>query len=148
MAKSRSKSRTGSKKCPKGKIMRKSYSRKSYRRKNGSRVSRARVSSSCVKDMGKKGKTPKSKRVLPKPKKGELRSYGYSTKKSAIARHRSLSRASTGSKDQKLKVIRHLNLIRNYQADPTAKKKMSDDIKWLSKEYKKSKKGSKRRSRK
>ncbi len=116
-----------SKKCSKGKIRRKGYTTKKG----------TRVKSTCVPDKGKKGK---SKKVLPKPSgKLSLRKHGYSTKKKAKARRASLRKASRQKGEDELKVLRHLNLIRNYQSNEKTKKVMSSDVKWLSKQYKKSK---------
>jgi hypothetical protein len=139
-------------KCPPGKILRKSYHRKGHTRKShksgkkhvsGSFVSRTFVPASCVKDRGTPGKTPKSERVLPKiGKKISLRQYGYSVKKNQSKRHETLRKAS--KKEGHLNVLRHLNLVRNYQPqDKTGKsikKKMTKDIEYLSQQYKKYKK--------
>jgi len=132
--------------CPKGKIrrssyMRKSHSRKSYRRSEGvhvrsSYVDRARVPSACVPDKGKPGKTPKSKRILPKFS-GELslRHYGYTTSKSSAERHSALDKAAKATQNP-LEILRHLNLLRNYQADPHAKEVLGKDVKYMSEQYK------------
>jgi len=123
-------------KCPRGTIR-----RKSFRRKSGSRVR-----STCVPDKGRRGKTPPSGRVLPPfDKKMALRKHGYSTKKSTRQRHESLRKASR--QYTPIKVLRHLNLARNYQADTKAKKIMSDDVEYMSKFYSRSKTRSRSRSR-
>ena len=143
-SKRQSKRRKGSKKCPKGQIRRKSYSKKShlrrsYRRKNGSRVKasyvdKAKVSSTCVPDKGAPGKTPLSRQVLPKLGKDvSLRRFGYDTDKSVRGRHEALDKAS--ARHNPLKVIRHLNLARNYQADAKAKRVMGEDVKYMSRQY-------------
>lgn len=130
--------------CPKGKIRRVSYSRKGYTRKaytnkkgsrvHSARISRTRVPSACVKDTGKPGKTPSYKKVLPKPSKNmSLSKYGYSTHKSASIRRQALKKAS-GNKP--LPVLRRLNLLANYQADPTAKAAMREDVEFMSNFYK------------
>lgn len=157
MAKSRSRRQSS---CPRGTIRRKSfnkraYSRKSYTRKSGSRVKAARVSrshvaSTCVPDKGARGKTPASRRVLPKiGRELSLRKYGYSTHKPASKRHESLKKAS--SRSGSLKVLRHLNLLRNYQADDKAKNVLGKDVKYMSQLHratsKKSRKSRTRRSR-
>lgn len=141
---SRKRSRIHSKKCPKGQIRRKahskkSYLRRSYKRKDGTRVKasyvdRAKVPSTCVPDKGAKGKTPLSRQVLPKLRKDiSLRRHGYSVHKSAAARHTALDKASTIHNP--LKVLRHLNLARNYQADEDAEKIMSRDVNYMKKKY-------------
>lgn len=148
---SRKGSRKGSKKCPPGKILRKSYTRKSHVRKSrgrgqsrvkGSHVKKTKVPATCVKDRGKPGKGPKT---LPKfSGKLKLTRYGYSTDKSASARHDALVKAS--KKNNPLEVLRHLNLLRNYQADDPKGRKiakiMGEDVKFMSKYYKNWKRGS------
>lgn len=115
--------------CPPRKISRKAYSRKTS---SGKRVS---VKRTCVPDKGKPGKTPKSKQVLPKPSKEiSLSKYGYSTQKTETKRRASLRAASRDLEDP-LVVLRRLNLIRNYQADPATKRKMSKDVTYMKQEY-------------
>jgi hypothetical protein len=149
--------------CPPGKIRRSSYVRKAHSRKSYSRgskrvpasyVSRTRVPSSCVPDKGAPGKTPSRKRVLPKlGREISLSIYGYETDKSATARHAALKKAS--DKHDPLKILRRLVLLSNYQADPTAKKVMKDDVEFMKKVYQQYKvssgmvgRGSKKSSRK
>jgi hypothetical protein len=107
--------------CPRGYIKRKSFKRKSG----------TKVRSSCVPDTGKPGKTPLSKQILPKfSGKLHLRKYGYTTKKSATQRRNSLKKAS--KQVGKTRVIRHLNLARNYTApELPAYKILSADVKYL-----------------
>jgi len=142
------KSKKSKKSCPKGQIMRRSYSKKghfrrSYRRSDGVKVKPAYISSSkverkCVKDVGQPGKTPLSRQVLPKPgKELSLRKYGYSTDRSDAYRRKSLRRASKDHNE--LKVLKRLNLLRNYQADKHSKEVMSEDVKYMSRLYKKAK---------
>jgi hypothetical protein len=66
-----------------------------------------------------------------------LSDYGYSLSKSEKARKTSLKRAS--KKEGTLPVLRRLNLIRNYTAIDTNKSKMTKDVDYLKKEYKKEK---------
>jgi len=115
--------------CKRGQIK-----RQSYKRSDGTRVKAA-----CVKDVGKPGRTPSKKRILPAPGKDmSLRKYGYSTKKSSRQRRRSLKMAS---KDiGTLPVLRRTVLIANYSKwNEQTEKKMRDDIEYLKKEYKKEK---------
>lgn len=145
--------------CPPGKISRNSYRRKPYVRSNGTKVAGAFVPETCVPDKGKPGKTPQSRKVLPKiGKELSLRKFGYATHESNSDRHEAL-RAAADSTNNPLLVLRHLNLIRNYQADPTAKKIMDEDVAYMSNYYKnnypvarqksrKSRKGSRRSRRK
>lgn len=135
--------------CSKGQIKRRSYTRKShnrrsYRRSDGIRVSAARVSrtsvgTSCVPDKGKLGKTPESKKVLPKlGNEIHLSKYGYHTDLADETRHKALRTASRTH--GALKVLRRLNLIRNYQADIKSKKVMASDVDYMSTFYKRTSK--------
>ena len=122
--------------CPPGHIMRAAYTTK-----KGVHVKRT-----CIKDQGKPGKGPK---ILPAPKEhGLLRSYGYSTHSTDRSRHIALSKASHNDPDKTLKVLRHLNLLANYQANPQIKQTMQKDVKYLSQKHKSSKGGSRKSSRK
>jgi hypothetical protein len=121
MPRSKSKSKGKSKACPKGKIMRKGYTRK-----DGSRVKR-----SCVKDMGKPGKGPKT---LPKiEEEGLLRTYGYKLSDNAAKRKAVLQKAAKA--EGPLKIQRHLNLIRNYTAAGPNKRKLNVDVEVMKKLY-------------
>jgi len=133
--------------CPSGKIERAAYTRKGYQRKSYSKnsgskkrsyISRAYVPKSCVPAKGKAirrgSKTPEREKVLPKiGKELHLRKYGYATNKSDAVRQAALRAASKDNTE--LIVLRHLNLIRNYQADPEAKRIMGKDIKYMSAKY-------------
>ena len=134
--------KTGSRKhsssrCGQGYILRKGYTRSS-----GSHVSAA-----CTPDKGKPGKTPPSRQTLPAFK-GDisLREFDYSTHASTQQRHVALKEAAL--EHGELTVLRHLNLARNYQADPQAKQVMGQDVNFLSKMYKSQRRQSKRGSRK
>jgi hypothetical protein len=164
--------------CPKGQIeregykrkahSRKAHSRKSYKKTNGTKVASSHVrgsyvdttevSPTCVPDKGKSGKTPESEKVLPEPgKELSLSKYGYTTHASSAKRQHALMSASKNT--DPLKVLRRLNLLRNYQADQNAKSKMSSDVEFMKDIYatykikqgrmnKGSKKGSRKGSRK
>ena len=160
-----SRKQSGGLKCPKGEIVRKGYNRKGHSRKSftkksgskvrGSYVSRAHVGPTCVEDRGRSGKGPKR---LPTPKKqGMLRHYGYDTDKSVNERESILRRAARHEKGGALEVLRHLNLIRNLQANDDKGRRVKDamatDIQFLSNLYSKQKHassrgGSKKQSRK
>ena len=116
--------------CKKGQIK-----RHSYKRSDGTHVA-----ATCVKDVGKPGRTPSAKKVLPKPSKDmSLRKYGYSTKKSSRERRKSLKRAS--KEIGTLPVLRRTVLIANYSKwNEPAEVKMREDIEYLKNEYKKEKK--------
>jgi hypothetical protein len=152
-----------SKRCPTGDIVRSAFSKRSYARKAytrttasgkkvripASHVSRSKVGESCVPAKGKailRGKkTPASQKVLPKlDKKIKLTKFGYHTHESTAQRHAALDRAVEAYGN--LKTLRHLNLIDNYMATPSAKKIMRADVAYLSRKYSGSKGGSKRKS--
>lgn len=112
--------------CPSGTIRRRSFQR---RAPNSQR--RVSVRSTCVPDTGAPGKTPANRRILPRP--GDiisLRKFGYSTHSGDRSRQSSLRRAA--ERHGSLKVLRRLNLIRNFQPDPEAKEVMSEDVNYMS----------------
>jgi hypothetical protein len=91
--------------CPPGKILRKAYVRRfktnvrqrGYTVKRGSQLYRAYpkststvVQAACVKDRGLPGKGPQEITPL---RKGELKKYGYSFRKSDLIRHEALRKA-------------------------------------------------------
>lgn len=91
--------------CPPGKILRKAYVRRfrtnirqrGYTVKRGSQLYRAYpkststvVQAACVKDRGLPGKGPQAITPL---RKGELKKYGYSFRKSDLIRHEALRKA-------------------------------------------------------
>ena len=81
-------------------------------------------------------------------KKGLLRRYGYSIKDTAANREKAI--IQTIKHTNTLEVLRHLNLIRNYTAEPANKKILSRDVKYISmlhKKYKKDNGVSRSRSR-
>lgn len=125
--------------CKKGEIRRASYVRKAHSRKSSLKrtvkIKKTYVPSACVPAKGKAlsrgAKTPEREKVLPKLRDiVHLSKYGYATHKSINERHNALKMASTKHGD--LVVLRRLNAIRNYQADPKAKSIMADDVKYLS----------------
>lgn len=112
--------KVSSKKSKKGMI----YIR-GYTRKDGSKVR-----GHYAKDLGKPGRTPKSKRVLPKLKKGEFHRYGYRLAKSSKSRHRALLKAvkSLGYTS----VLRRLVVLRTYtKSNRTLRMKYKKDIEGL-----------------
>ncbi len=136
-------------KCPPGTILKKSYDKKGHERHGfdkktkkgkkvhvkGAYVGKAHVAPTCVPAKGKaiiRGKkTPAREKVLPPiGKEISLRAFGYGTHKPEKTRHHALIKAV--EKHGNLKVLKHLNLERNYQADPKAKKIMGQDVKYLS----------------
>jgi hypothetical protein len=152
--------------APPGYIRRKSYIRKAYTKTSPSgkknRISATKVSASYVPAKGKaliRGrKTPAKYKILPSPK-GllHLRAYGYGTHKPAKERRAALLKAMRENNDlstkggrssRELEVLRHLNLIRNFQADPKAKAIMAADVKFMSEVRKKKKSPKKKSTRK
>jgi len=119
--------------CSKGEIVRDGYKRKAYTRSDGVRVRATYVPASCVPDKGKPGKTPKSKKVLPKPVKGNLSKYGYSDVKntSAAIRHAALKRAVKDA--GYATIVRRVNLVANYNkfSNPRVHDIMRRDIRWM-----------------
>lgn len=109
----------GKSKCRSGFIRREGYTTKRGKK----------VGAGCVKDTGKPGKTPASKKVLPKPKAGRL--MGWKEDLSASKRHSILLKANKahGCKD----VILDLNLLANYtkRTSPDTHKKARADMSWL-----------------
>jgi len=132
-------SKPGPKKCPIGETKRVSYNKKAYNRvdKDGQKVhvKATHVGSTCVPSKGKalvRGrKTRTAEKVLPKfDGKFHLRDYGYATSKGDSFRHSALNKAS--DEIGTLKVMRHLNLARNINADQRSKMIMEADVKFLS----------------
>ena len=139
--------------CSRGKIKRLSYnkrpySRRSYRRYSRSgkrvsvkaaRISRTHVRETCVPATGKaryRGrKTLSREKVLPRPStlRLSLRKYGYKTSASAAVRQAALNRAVRSAPGGDLEVLRHLNVIRNYEPYTGPKKTMAEDIEYVSK---------------
>lgn len=129
--------RSGKNKCGPGEIMRVGYRRKGYQRneyirKDGTVVPATYVSATyvpptCIKDMGRPGKGPKT---LPKPNNFiHLSKYGYSIYKPEKQRRAALRAAI---KDYNtLSILRRLNLLRNYQAIPENKEIFTKDVEYL-----------------
>jgi hypothetical protein len=117
--------------CPKGMIIRKSYTTKKTSKKNS-----IYVPETCIKDKGKLGHGPK---ILSNIDKNiSLSSFGYKLSKSDKSRKTSLKKAS--KKYGKLNVLRRVNLIRNYSKSiPKNYEKLSNDVSYLKKEYSKDK---------
>jgi hypothetical protein len=103
--------------CGRGKIL-----RSGYRRGDG-----VYVRPSCVKDQGATGKTPASKRVLPKPKHGSLGAW----KKNMTDQKRHASLKKVVERRGCQRVIGSLTLLRNLSADPGTKATAKADAKWL-----------------
>lgn len=111
------------KRCPKGKILRKGYT--ATRGKTT-----YRVRPTCIKDRGEKGKGPK---LLPKLKKGELSKYGYGLKHPRSVRRRALDKSM--KEFDKNTLIRKLNVlsIYNKNTNPSYSRKAREDMNYIRK---------------
>lgn len=80
-----------------------------------------------------------TRKLLPQPDKiNTLSKYGYNVRKNVNSRHLSLRKAS--KKYSPLSVLRRVNLIRNFQkGNNFIHQRMSDDVDYMKKLYKKSK---------
>lgn len=137
---------TKKKSCPKGQIMRKGYTRKAYVKADGTKIKATRVPPICVKDQGAPGKGPKT--LPPIKDKGFLTQFGYHLKLTSTERRSALRKAVR--KYGGLAVIRHLNLIRNYNKNnKSAHAKYTSDLEYVSELYKERKeKGTAKKSTK
>jgi hypothetical protein len=107
--------------------------RKGYTRKDGTYVP-----PTLVKDTGKPGKTPASKRVLPEPTSGALGcgGTGWRRKDSATQRRRVLKCLVMKKKKKCATVIRDLNLLANFtkRTSPATHKAARADMAAIRKE--------------
>ena len=133
--------------CPPGMISRRSYTRKystavrkqgfTVRRSTGKvyrvypKASEMLVEAKCVKDTGLPGKGPRSGKGIGRLRKGELKRYGYSFRRSEAQRHAALQEAvkhygPTG-------VYRKLNAVAKLtmRTIPTAAKVFAADRNWV-----------------
>jgi hypothetical protein len=117
------------KSCPKGKILRSSYTRKSYTRKDGTKIKSSKVSAKCIRDLGKSGKGKK----LFTLKKGGLTKYGYTLKTNEKNRIVSLKKA--GKSYDKGTLIKKLNAlyVLHKNTNPLYAKRARTDMKWVQK---------------
>lgn len=119
--------------------VRKAHTRRAYTRTSKSgkrvrvpatRVKKTVVKSHQIKDVGLPGKTPKHRRVLPKPA-GVLSKHGYSTRKSADSRHRAIHKAV---RDKSYGTVhRELVLVRTYtrNSQPTNSRIYNSDVNYM-----------------
>jgi hypothetical protein len=119
-----------SRSCPKGQILRKSYTRKSYRRSSGKRVKGSRVPAKCIRDLGSKGK---GRKVIIDLQKGSLTNLGYKVANNVSSRRSSLKKAV--DKYGSSSVIHKLNVLNVYnkRKSPQISKKVKDDMKFVRK---------------
>lgn len=120
-------------KCKKGEIVRKGGWVSGYYRSDGTYVKEHYRKAVCVKDVGLRGKTPKSKRVLPPLEKGGLGKYGYANVKKTTANSRRKALSKGVKKEGYLPIMRRLVLVANYNknSDPEAHKRMRADVEWM-----------------
>jgi len=117
--------------CGPGEIKKKGFKRKEYQRKDGVVVPATNVPPTCIRDVGKPGKGPKT---LPKPgDKIHLTNFGYGIHKPTNERRRALRKAS--QKYGILPVSQRLNLLRNFQYIPENKEIFSRDVEFMKKMY-------------
>lgn len=110
--------------CPSGKIR-----RSAYLTKNGTYVK-----STCVKDMGKSGKTKKYDKVLPKPKPGMLAQFGYVDVKNKKAPVRRLALTKSVQNVGFKKTYLRINLGANFnKSDVKVFDIMRSDMAWMKK---------------
>ena len=125
------------KSCPSGKIKRKEYTTKRG----------TKVESTCIKNVGAPGKTPESKKVLPKLKEGYLGKYGYRLANNDTKRKASLHEAMKNEGD--LEVLRRVVVLRTYMKnEPLKFKKLDKDVKYIQKIREKNKASVKKTSKK
>lgn len=105
-----------------------------------------KVASTCVKDVGKPGKTPKAQRITGF-KDFDLGSYDYKNlnEKKADERRVALKKAITGVSNKmslteheaSVKVLREVNLLAVYSRtiNPSLAKKLESDKEWIMKTY-------------
>lgn len=108
--------------CPVGKIRRQAYTR------NDGTI----VKSSCVKDMGKPGKTSQKDKVLPIPKPGMLAQFGYFNVKNKSVRLRRIALEKSVKNVGYKKTYLRVNLAANLnKSDERVNKIMRDDMDWM-----------------
>ena len=110
-------------KCKKGQILKKGYTTKKG----------TKVSPTCVKDMGKPGKSPVIF-TIPKKDEGLLGDYGYELKISHEKRVKAIKKSIKINGE--LKVLRYLNAIRTLnKSNERYFNKLDKDVKWVQKNY-------------
>jgi len=100
--------------------------RRGYRRKDGTYVS---PTDYYMKDTGKPGRTPKSKRWFEPTEKLEYKGEGWHSDSSEASRHRVLNGLSRSRGWNTL--IKQLNAIRNVSTSSKLKRSATVDIKWM-----------------
>lgn len=136
--------------CPKGYILRRSYTRRfrpnvketgfTVRRKGTvytvrPKANSIRVPASCIKNRGLPGKGPREGEGIGKLRKGELIKYGYQYRLSDALRHASLKRAI--DRYGALSVYRKLDAVAklSLRTAPDASEIFSKDRDWIRSHY-------------
>ena len=135
------KTRSLSKKCKKGKILRRGYIRKSFTRKNGTEVKKIYVPSECIKDQGKPGKEKPVTVLKPEM----LGKFGYKNVKNLpkSTRHKILGKAI--KEYGPLYVWRRLNYTQIISRNrPENAKAFKEDRDWVYSNYEVKVKGKKK----
>ena len=143
------------KQCEPGYVVRKGGAVKSYTKKNGTHVKETVRGDACVPDKGKKGKTPESKKVLPKLKEEGLGKYGLKDLQHMKVSDRMIGYEKAIKAEGYAPIVKRLNVLANYTKNSNPKfhellKKDMERIKKKLSEYSlsESKKSSKRNSKK
>ena len=111
------------KKCPKGKILKKSYTTKKG----------TKVKPTCIQDQGKPGKGPVLF-TIPEKDEGLLGDYGYELKISHEKRVKAIKKSIKNN--GKLKILRFLVAIRTLnKSNERYFTKLDKDVKWVQKNY-------------
>jgi hypothetical protein len=118
-----------SKKCSENKIMRSEYTRSSGKS----------VRAVCVKNKGAPGKTPTSKKVLPKLKHGLLTEYGYHLNEKSTKRQSAIRKAMRV--EGNLPVYRRLVVLKTYRKNEPGLtyNRISSDVKYAEELFEKNK---------
>jgi hypothetical protein len=128
--------------CPPGMEKRKGYVRRAFFRKSGSVVHGSKVAASCIPDRGAKGRAWKLKNKtlgIGPLKKGELKVFGYSSKKSEAVRRSAIRKAASAY--GALPVERKLNALAVYNSkrSPIMSNLFKQDSLYAANLYRKSK---------
>jgi len=114
-------------------VRRKGYYRKAYTRKGGIRVKATRVKPTTyrIKDRGKPGR---GKKIIPiEP--GKLKKLGYSTSKSAAARHKALDKAVKKYGASTVWHMLHAQVILRKRTQPSKRKIFKADREYIKNKY-------------
>ncbi|MCW5954464.1 MAG: hypothetical protein KIT69_19605 [Propionibacteriaceae bacterium] len=129
------------------KILIRETHRKGYNKKNGTHVKATTVRSYMKDDVGKVGRTPEYKKVLPKPKSGELK--GYKLSLSQQDRRKILNKLAS-KKGSALRIARDVQLLANFTRNsvPSNYRKYKLDADYMFRKYEEEKEKKSRSSKK